>query len=482
MKIIQGIEENKVGENMNEDYIKFVKEKLKDNVDVKFRELKCKKGCISIIFIDNLSDAKFISQYIIEPIIKERDNIVTAEYVKKNILFANSIGDIDTSHDMLLHILSGDAVIISDFYEGLIFCEAKSWNRRSVGIPITESVIKGPREGFTEAFVDNISLIRRKVRNADLKFESMYIGKKSDTVVVLSYIKGVASDKLVSEIRKELKNMNTDFLLDTNYVEEKLKEKATLYDTIGYSEKPDIVASKLFEGRVAVIVDGTPFVITAPYFFYENFQMADDYYLNKYMSNFLRILRWVSYFISVLLPGLYVSVTTHHFSLIPSVFVFRLSISRAGVPFPMVVEVILMIFFFQILREAGVRLPQPVGQAMSIVGALILGQSAVSAGFASEITLIIVALTSISLFLTPKIYGAVAFWSTLIILFSSIIGLPGYFIAVILMISELAGLKSCGFKYLFPMGTVKKFNFGDLVLRDDLDFVSQDFTNEDGKK
>lgn len=467
---------------MNEDYITFIKEKLKGNVDVKFRELKCKKGNMSMIFIDNLSDAKFISEYIIEPIIREKYIIETAEDVKKNILFANSIGDIDTSHDVLIHILSGDVVIISDFYEGIIFCEAKSWNRRSVGIPITESVIKGPREGFTEAFVDNISLIRRKVRNSDLKFESMYIGEKSQTVVVLSYIKGVANDNLVSFIRKELKRIDIDFLLDTNYIEERLKEKGTFYDTVGYTEKPDIVASKLFEGRVAVIVDGTPFVITAPYFFYENFQMPDDYYLNKYLSNFLRLLRWLGYLISVLLPGLYVALTTHHFSLIPSVFVFRLSISRAGVPFPMVVEIILMIFFFQILREAGVRLPQPIGQAMSIVGALILGQSAVSAGFASEITIIIVALTSIAIFLTPKIYGPVTFWSVLLIIFSAVVGLPGYFIGILLMLSELAGLKSCGFKYIFPMGTIKKFDFKDLILRDDLDSISKDFTNEGGKK
>ncbi|MFT8316209.1 MAG: spore germination protein [Clostridium sp.] len=463
---------------MNEDYITFVKEKLKDNVDVKNRGIKCKKGCIYIIFIDNLTDSHFISQYIIEPIVKERDNIETAEDIKKSIIFANSIGNIDTSHDVLLHILSGDVVIISDFYEGLIFCEAKSWARRSVSIPITESVIKGPREGFTEAFVDNISLIRRKVRNADLKFESMYMGKKSDSIVILSYIKGIASSKLVSQIRKKLKKMDLDFLLDTNYIEEQLKEKGTFYDTIGYTEKPDVVASKLFEGRVAIIVDGTPFAITAPYFFYENFQMPDDYYLNKYMSNSLRILRWLGYLISVLLPGLYVALTTHHFSLIPSVFVFRLSISRAGVPLPMVVEIIMMMFFFQILREAGVRLPQPVGQAMSIVGALILGQLAVSAGFVSETTLIIVALSSIASFLTPKIYGSITLWSIILIIMSSVVGLPGYFVGIVLMISELAGLKSCGFQYTFPMGTIKKFNFRDLILRDNLDSTSQDFIND----
>jgi hypothetical protein len=467
---------------MNEDYIAFVKDKFKGNVDVKYRQIQCKNGNILIVFIDNMSDAKFISQHIIEPIIREKDNIETATDVRKGIVYANSLGMIKTSHELLYHILSGDVVIISDFYEGLIFCEAKNYTRRSVSIPITESVIKGPREGFTEAFVDNISLIRRKARNADLKFENIFVGKKSDTVVIVAYIKGVASDKLVSQVKKELKNMDIDFLLDTNYIEERLGEKNTFYETVGYSEKPDIVTSKLFEGRVAIIVDGTPFVITVPYFFYENFQMADDYYLNKLLSNSMRVLRWMAIFISMLLPGLFVALTTNHFSLIPSIFVFRLAITRAGVPFPMVVEVLLMIFFFQILREAGIRLPQPIGQAMSIVGALILGQSAVSAGFASETTVIVVALSSISTFLTPKLYGAIMFWSILIIIFSAVAGLPGFYVCFLLLLSELASLKSCGYKYLFPMGTLKKFNFRDIFIRDNLDSISKDFTNEDDKK
>jgi hypothetical protein len=467
---------------MNEDYIAFVKDKFKGNVDVKYRQIQCKNGNILIVFIDNMSDAKFISQHIIEPIIREKDNIETATDVRKGIVYANSLGMIKTSHELLYHILSGDVVIISDFYEGLIFCEAKNYNRRSVSVPITESVIKGPREGFTEAFVDNISLIRRKARNADLKFENIFVGKKSDTVVIVAYIKGVASDKLVSQVKKELKNMDIDFLLDTNYIEERLGEKNTFYETVGYSEKPDIVTSKLFEGRVAIIVDGTPFVITVPYFFYENFQMADDYYLNKLLSNSMRVLRWIAIFISMLLPGLFVALTTNHFSLIPSIFVFRLAITRAGVPFPMVIEVLLMIFFFQILREAGIRLPQPIGQAMSIVGALILGQSAVSAGFASETTVIVVALSSISTFLTPKLYGAIMFWSILIIIFSAVAGLPGFYVCFLLLLSELASLKSCGYKYLFPMGTLKKFNFRDIFIRDNLDSISKDFTNEDDKK
>lgn len=464
---------------MNEDYISFIKEKFKGNVDVKYRQIQCKKGNLLIVFIDNMSDSRFMSQCIIMPIILERDTIETAKDVRKKIVFANSLGMVENSHDLLYHVLSGDVIIISDFYEGIVFCEAKNYTRRSVSIPITENVIKGPREGFTEAFVDNISLIRRKAREPNLKFESFFVGKKSDTVVIMAYIKGIASEKLVANIKKQIKSMEVDFILDTNYIEEQLGEKKTFFETIGYSEKPDIVTSKLFEGRVAIIVDGTPFVITVPYFFYENFQMADDYYLNKWLANCLRVLRWVSIFISILLPGLYVALTTNHFSLIPSIFVFRLAISRAGVPFPLVVEVLLMIFFFQVLREAGIRLPQPIGQAMSIVGALILGQSAVSAGFASEVTLIVIALASICIFLTPKLYGAIVFWSVFIVIASAVVGLPGFYVSFFLLLSEIASLKSCGFNYLYPMGTLKKLNFKDLFLRDDLDSISKDFTKED---
>ncbi len=466
---------------MNEDYISFVKEKFKSNVDVKYRYVKCEKGIINFVFIDNMTDSHFISQYIIGPIIDEKENITSAEDIKKKIVYANSLGDVKTINDMLLHVVQGDVVIIADFYKDIIYCEAKNYYRRAVTIPETENVVKGPREGFNEAFVDNISLIRRKAKNADLKFEAIYIGSKSNTVVVLSYIKGVASEKLVSKIRNKLKSLDFQFLLDTNHIEESLKENRTFYDTIGYSEKPDVVASKLFEGRIAIIVDGTPFVITLPYFFFENFQMPDDYYLNKYFTNCIRGIRWFSYALAVFLPGLYIALTTHHFSLIPSLFVLRLAISRSGVPFPLIIEILLMIFFFQILREAGIRLPQPVGQAMSIVGALILGQSAVNAGFASEITTIVVALSSIASFLTPKLYGSTMFWSFVLIMLSSVIGLPGYFVGVMLYLSELASLRSVGFDYLFPMGSFRNFNFQDVIFRENLDVISKKITNEDDK-
>lgn len=456
-------------ENVNIDYIK---EKLKNSYDVKFREIECTIGLIYGVFIDDLCDSKFISEYIFNPLMEKEIETVDIEYIKKEVLTANSIGDINSNDEAIIHVLSGDLVLIFSFANKAIYCEAKGFVRRSVGIPVTEGVIKGPREGFTEAFVDNVSLIRRKIKNSNLKFETFSLGSKSNTVVVMCFIEDVAPKKLVDYIRKKVANIKLEFILDTNYIEEELKNKHTAFDTIGSTEKPDVVASKLLEGKIAIIVDGTPFVITAPYFFIDNFQTPDDYYSNKYFANVSRIMRVASLFLASLLSGLYLAITAFHFSLIPEVFAVRLSVSRAGVPLPTVIEIFLMTFFFELLREAGIRLPQPVGQAMSIVGALILGDAAVGAGLASQSTIIIVALASISSFLVPKLYGALSIWNVIIILCSSVLGLPGFYIGFFVFISHLAGLESCGYPYLFPLGTLETFKAKDILYRKDLNNIS----------
>lgn len=450
----------------------YIKEKLKNSYDVKYREIECELGIIFGVFIDDLCDSKFISEYIFNPLMQNKIVTMDLDYIKKEILPANSIGDINSNDEAIYHILSGDVVIIFSFANCAIYCEAKGYVRRSVGIPVTENVIKGPREGFTEAFVDNVSLIRRKIKNPDLKFETIILGSKSNTVVVVCYIEGVAPKKLVDYIRKKVSNIKLEFVLDTNYIEEQLKNKNTAFDTIGTTEKPDVAASKLLEGKIAIIVDGTPFVITAPYFFVDNFQAPDDYYSNVYFANLSRITRVLSFFIASLLSGLYLAIACFHFSLIPTVFAVKFTISRAGVPLPTIVELLTMTFFFQLLREAGIRLPQSIGQSMSIVGALILGDAAVGVGLASQSTVVIVAISSISSFLVPKLYGALTIWNIIIILFSSVLGLPGFYIGFFIFISHLAGLESCGYPYLFPLGTLETFKFKDILYRKDLSEIS----------
>ncbi|MHC1684775.1 MAG: spore germination protein [Clostridiaceae bacterium] len=474
---------NKINEdNFNENYVNKIKERLKDNVDLKCREINLRKGTVYLFFIDNLCDSKFISEYIIEPILNHENDENLVESFVNNIVYANSIGSVKDFNDALVHILSGDVVIVPTFSESIVFCEAKGYSKRSITVPITEGVLKGPREGFNEAFVDNISLIRRKIKNPDLKFENFTLGRKSKTVVVVAYISGLTNNSLIEYVKNKIKNLKVDYILDTNYIEEKLRYKNTLFDTIGFSEKPDIVAARLLQGRVAVIVDGTPFVITAPYFFIENFQTADDYYLNKYVANATRIIRFVSFSLAVILPALYIALTTFHYQLIPSIVVFRLAVSRAGVPFPTIAEVVLMVFFFQLLREAGVRLPQPIGQAMSIVGALILGDAAVSAGLTSETTIIVVAVASISSFLVPRLYGVIFYWNMFLLVMASLLGLVGLYIGFLILIAHVGNLESCDYPYLFPLGTKKTLKYKDILKREEIDKVSKSEILKEDKK
>jgi hypothetical protein len=466
---------------MNEAVYQFIKETFRNSFDVKYREIVTDKGVINIIYIDNMCDAKFISEFIIAPLSNARDKIGDIIDIKKGILSVGSIGVVKNKDELITHLLSGDVVIIFSFLKEIVFCDAKGFAKRSVTTPLTEGQIKGPREGLTEVLADNISLIRRRVKDPDLKFENITLGRKTKTMVVISYIENTAPRQLIEYIKKQLNSIDENAILNSNYIEEKLKCKHTAFDTIGFTEKPDVASSRLCEGRVIIMVDGTPFVITAPYFFFEGIQAGDDYYNNKYFGNATRILRWIAFALAILLPSFYIAIVTHHFSLIPYAFTFRLAVSRAGVPFPTVIEVLLLAFFFQLSREAGIRLPQPVGQAMSIVGALILGDATVGSGLASQTTLIIVAISSICSFLVPKLYPSIALWNLVLIPFSAALGLPGFYIGFCVLVSHIAGLNSCGYPYLFPLGTLRSFGHKDILIRGDLYEVTNNIFKEEEK-
>lgn len=461
--------------------IEYVKKRFEGAFDVKYREIMTSLGLCTLVFIDDLCSTQFISEYIVTPLGKKDYKCWSVEDVIPNVLGINIANYAKDVEDAILHVLSGDVVLLFNDHEKIIYCEVKGFVRRGVGIPVTESVVKGPREGFTELFVDNVSLIRRKIKNSDLKFEPIYVGNKSQTVVCISYIKGIAPDYLIDHVKEIVNKLDLKFILDTNYIEDALRKKKSVFDTVGYTEKPDEVAAKMLEGRVAILVDGTPFVITVPYFFLENFQAPDDYYLNKYFVNFTRVIRWIAFFLATFMPGLYVAILTHHFALIPSLFVFRLAVSRAGVPLPTIVEVLIMMVAFQLIKEAGLRLPQPIGGAMSIVAGLILGDAVVGAGIASRITIIVVAISTLSYFLTPKLYGAMSIWSLIITVVSSMFGLPGFFIVALVLIAKLADLDTGGYSYLFPLGSIETYKFKDIIFRGDLRHISQHVVEKGGE-
>lgn len=353
--------------------LEYIKSKFEGSFDVKYRKLSTILGNGTLVFIDDLASAQWMMEYMILPLrgfgeLKGAKINTPMDLIDK-VLDMNMTGIAKDNDDAIFHVLSGDVILVLDDFNEIVYCEAKNMVRRGVGIPETESVLKGPREGFNELIVDNVALIRRRLKNPDLKFEAVFVGEKSQTAVAITYIKGIAPDNLVQYIKDKIKDMDLRFILDSNYIETNLKKENSFFDTIGYTEKPDEVCAKILEGRIAIIVDGTSFVITAPYFFMENFQMPDDYYVNKYFTNFNRILRWIAFFIATFLPGIYVAIITYHFSMIPTLFIFRLAVSRAGVPFPTFVEVIIMMMAFQFIKEAGIRLPKAIGGAMSIVSA-----------------------------------------------------------------------------------------------------------------
>ncbi len=466
--------------------IEDIKQQLNNNFDIKYREIKCSKGIIDIVYIDNLCDSNFISQYIVAPIMDKADLCNNIEILKKEVIIANLVDDIESLDHAIDLIFTGYVIIMPRFLKGALFCSAVGFNKRAIDVPITETVIKGPRAGFVETIDDNIASIRRRIKTSNLKVEGFSLGKYSKTTVAMMYIQGYTPEKLIKYVRTKINNIERKnkkgFVLYTSYIEEELKCKGTPFDTIGYTEKPDTAASKLSEGRVLILIDGSPFVITAPYFFIENFQATDDYTLNRFMATSGRIIRILAFILSILVPGLYLALTTYHFRLMPTVFLIRIARYRAEVPLPTVVELIYMIFFFQLIREAGVRLPQPIGPTLSIVGALILGDAAVQSGLTSQITVVVVAVTSIASYLIPKIYIGVFLWSLVIILFSSFLGLPGFYMGFIVFVSHLSSLTTCGYPYLYPLGTLNIFKYKDIVSRGDLNSISSNILNGDEAK
>ncbi|MDD7794820.1 spore germination protein [Clostridium sp. 'White wine YQ'] len=462
-----------------------IKNRLANIYDIKYREIRNDKGNITLIYVDSLCDAKFISEYVIAPMMRHTLACNDIEKIKKEVIVATTVNDINSLDHAIDLILSAHAVIVFSYLNKAIYCEAKGFVKRAIDIPITETVIKGPREGFTENIQDNISAIRRRIKTQDLKIENMKIGKYSKTEIAMIYIQGSAPDNLINYVRGKINNIieayGENSVLSENNIEEELRCKGTAFDTIGYTEKPDIVSSKIMEGRVAILTDGTSFAITAPYFFIENFQTTDDYTLNKFSANLGRILRWFSFLLATLIPGLYLSLITYHFKMVPTIFLFRIAIFRAGVPVPTVVELVYMIVFFQIIREAGVRLPQPIGPTLSIVGALILGDAAVNSGLASQVTVVVVAITAIASYLIPSMQAGVFMWNLVIIGFSSLLGLPGFYMGVTVFISHLASLTSCGYPYLYPLGTLKRLKYKDVIFRGDLKNISSDILPREEK-
>lgn len=407
-----------------------------------------------------LFDAAEASETVIEPLLAFGDRPITRtnaiEVLQERILTNAVIDYADTIQGVVEKILSGRVIIHPEGSRRVIVCDVSQTPVRGIQEPETEGVARGPREGFIEQVEANLALVRRRIRSPKFRTESFTMGKYTQTRVVLAYIEGVAAESIVSEARNRLERigLNIDGVLVSETVIELIEDHPfSLFPTINSTERPERVAAALLEGRFAVFVEGTPFVSFAPTLFPEFFTSSADHTERPITSLVLRTVRIFSLFITLFLPSIYVALTSFHSETIPTVLLLSISLGREGVPFPPAVEALLMEGAFEVLREAGLRLPKTLSSAVSIVGVLVIGQAAVAAHIVSPIMIIIVGLTAVSSFTTPNFATAnvLRFLRFPILIMTGMFGAIGILMSFILLTTHLVSLRSFGVPYMWPL-------------------------------
>ncbi|MGI5838893.1 MAG: spore germination protein [bacterium] len=365
-------------------------------------------------------------------------------------------------------ILAGDALLLLDGTPKGIICNVRGWDQRGVSEPETEAVIRGPREAFTETMRVNTALIRRRIRDPNLTFEMFQLGRRTKTDVALGYIRGVINPQFVDEMRRRLRRIDVDAVLDSGYLENIIQDSAlSPFPQFQHTERPDKAAANLLEGRLVLIVDGSPFVLTAPVVFTQFYQAAEDYYEKAYVGSTLRFLRFTAVFISLMLPSLYVALASFHPEMFPTTLALAVANARAQVPFSVFLEVLIMELAVEILREASTRLPGLIGPTIGIVGAIVLGDAAVRAGIASPLTIVIIAITSIASYTSPSYSSAISLRLLRFVLTgaAALFGLYGVVICLIFIIIHLAAAESLGVPYLAPLAPFYWSDQKDILLR-----------------
>ncbi len=363
-------------------------------------------------------------------------------------------------------VLDGDAVLFLDGVPNCIVVNARCWEKRAVTEPPTETVVRGPREGFIEDFKTNITLIEKRLRSKNLAVEKFKVGRESNTAVAVLYLGNIVKKELVNEVISRIKSLDIDALSDSHYLVPCLEERPhSVFPQVGTAEKPDVVASKLLEGRVAVIVDGSPIALTVPYLLIEDFHSGEDYYERSSFATFLRVLRLIALALAIFLPGLYVADLTYHYEVVPLKLLITVLNALKGIPLPPMWEILFILLLFEIIREASVRMPKSVGMAMSIVGALVLGDTAVKAGIISSPGVMIIALSSIALYTAPSLVGTTGLLRMLFTVVGGLGGLYGLILASVALVHYLCSLNSLGTPSLAPFAPLVTSDLKDGVVR-----------------
>ncbi|WP_376745652.1 spore germination protein [Paenibacillus sedimenti] len=453
---------------------KIFKEIFQNCSDVVYRKIRV-SGQIQwlIIYLESLIDEKYLNDHVLQPLITESN--IHNDFVPGHVEVLDdrmiSVGETNmTSNisDIVRRVLNGHAAVLSAGDSRAMIAAVFGKAERSLEEPSSEPAIRGPREGFIENLSTNIGLIRSRLKTSRLKMEPIVVGELSQTQVVITYIDGIAADSVIDEVRKRVSRIRVDGVLESSYIEGFIEDfPFSPFPQIHSTERPDVVAAGLLEGKAAILVDTTPFALIVPMTFWSGMQASEDYYIRWPVATFVRWIRFIFIFIAVFAPPLYVAITTFHQEMIPTNLVLSIASTREPVPFPAVIEALLMEIVFEALREAGIRLPKQIGQAISIVGALVIGQAAVQAGIISAPVVIVVSITGIAAFTIPRfsLANGIRLLRFPILFLAGTLGLYGIVLGFLAILLHLTSLRSFGVPYFTPIAPLTFKDMKDVLIR-----------------
>ena len=450
-----------------------IKETLGNTNDLLIRELAL-KGVndikVAVLGIDGLINTDFAHQFVLHVLAVDM-SIIDEKAPKSHeaafdlifesrisMIDANTSADFDTLHS---NLLNGHVIVLIDGVARFMYFDCKGWAARSIGEPNSEKSLWGPKDSFVETIRFNTATLRRKIRDSRLRFDTHIVGKVSKTDVFVAYIEGITNPEFVRIANERIKKIDIDTISSTTELIQLIQDKHhTVLPRLTETERPDRTAKALAEGQVAIFVDGSPYVILGPFYFTMAFSAIDDYYNHPIFATFKRVMRYLAYFAVILIPGFYIAISTFHQEMIPTSLLITIINQRSSNPFSTFIEILVIIILFEILREASLRKPDVIGDSMTIVGSLIIGQTIVESGLVSYAAIIVGSVTTISSFLisSSRISVSARVFSLLFMVVGASFGLYGITLSFIMLITHISSITSFGQAYLAPLAP---FNLAD---------------------
>ena len=437
-------------------------------MDVIIRPIVLANGQRAAAFlIDGLADSEYLGRDLFTPLSRaDRKEHYSAREIAESVLTMAEVSLECDMQSVIESVLQGLTALFLDGSEQAVCMQAIDWPQRSVEEPGTDVVIRGPREGFIEAMRPNVALLRRKIHHPDFRAETRCVGRYSRTDVAIVYVSSIVNDQVLQQVKARLDAIDIDAILDSGSIEQLLEDKQySLFPTVGIAEKPDIVAARILEGRVGLVVDGSPIVLTVPMLFIEGLHSPEDYYTDFIFASWIRIIRTLAFILSIWLPGFFVAAVTFHQEIVPLKLLLSMSTAEFNTPFSTGLSLLIIGLVYEILREAGIRLPKPAGQAVSIVGAIIMGDAAVSANLISDPVLIVLAFTVVASFVSAVYVNASTILRLLYLVLGWTMGLFGLLLGAMALLIHLCSLDSFGVPFFAPIAPLDWAGLKDALLR-----------------